>query len=146
PEYRFYPKGTIYPTPLSDGTIDFRWPILFPLLTRVVYDRLGLVGIYAVPLASGWLVAMLAGYWTYLFRPRAAPLAILLAGLATPVAFYSVSFFEHTLTTLLLCTGLTILVLRPGRLSSLLAMAPLAAAAVAMRIETAAFGAALLCA
>lgn len=144
PSYRFYGgNNNIYPLPQRDGTIAFRWPILFPLLTRPLFDAFGIAGIYVVPVVCGWLVALLAGIWVYLFLPRAAPLAVLLAGLATPIAFYSLCFFEHTLTTLLGCLGLTALVLRPGRLTSLVALLVLSGAAVALRAEMIAFAVAL---
>jgi hypothetical protein len=69
---------------------------------------------------------------------------VLLAGLATPLVFYSVSFFEHTLTTLLGALAVTVLMAWPGRLFALLAMSPLLAASIALRAEMVAFAAALL--
>lgn len=139
PERRFYPADPIYPQVAEDGSVRFRWPILFPLLTRPFVDTFGLPGIYVLPLLAGWLTAVLAGIWTRRFLPRGAPLAVLLAGLATPVAFYSVSFLEHTLAALLTGVAATALVLRPGRLSALALMAPPLLAAVALRIEALAF-------
>ena len=144
PERRFYPSNQIYPARRADGSVAFRWPILFPLITWPFEQVFGLPGIYILPLLSGWLVAVLAGLWTQLFVPRAGPVAVLLVGLATPVAFYSVSFFEHTPSVLLAGLALTALVLRPGRLSTVILMMPPLAVAVALRVETVAFAAAAL--
>jgi len=140
PDYRFYGlRQDIFPRVMPDGTVKFRWPIVFPLLSRPFFDAFGVTGIYVLPLLSGWLIATLAGVWAYIIHPRAAPFAILLAGMATPVAFYSISFFEHTPATLMACLGLTALVLWPGRLQSLLLMTPFLIAAVVLRGEVVAF-------
>lgn len=143
PSFHYYPpRDSIYPAPAANGTISFRWPIYFPLLSRLGYESYGLPGIYLIPIGAGWLVATLTGLWVWLFRPRAAPLAVLLAGLATPLAFYSVSFFEHTLATLLGVAALTCLICWPGRVLALIAATPMLAASVALRAELIGFAAA----
>jgi len=147
PELEFYPaRNTIYPAPGADGQPQFHWSIAFPLATRPFYDRFGIAGLYVLPIACGWLTAILAGVVTWPFGPRAAGLAILLTGLATPIAFYSLSFFEHTATTLFAGLAVALLVHRPGRFSTLLLMVPLLGIAVALRVETFALAAAALAA
>ena len=100
----------------------------------------GITGIYAVPLLSGWLTAVLAGRLMFEIRPPLAPAAIALTGLATPLCFYSQTFWDHTLATFLATAASLILVRsRPGRAAALAIMAPLLLAAAMLRIELLAF-------
>ena len=82
---------------VQDGEIHYVSPPAFALATALPYRLLGTIGLYLLPLASG--LALLAGV-SALGRhlglgAGARAGAILLAGLATPVWFYSVSFWEH---------------------------------------------------
>lgn len=142
PELRFYPTrcagNRVYPD-VSDGTIQFRWPVWFPLATRPLYERLGATGLYVIPLLCGWLTALLTATWV---RPYSRPLAactILLVGLATPMTYYSFAFLEHTLATLFCMLGLWSLC-RPSRSAIATACGFVALlAAAALRIEMIAF-------
>ncbi len=104
PDLEFYATrctpSIVYPSLDPHGTLQFRWPIWFPLLSRPLYDAWGLPGLYILPLVCGWLIAVFAGRWAALYDPAMVPLATLLIGGATPVFFYSLSFSEHTLATL----------------------------------------------
>jgi hypothetical protein len=151
PEYAFYPTRCrfedLYPVPLADGGVKFHWPIWFPLLSAPLASAFGLSGLYVVPLLSGWLVALLAGHLMRAWDERLAPLAILAVGLATPVAFFSLTFWEHTLTALLGLAALAIVAAgRTLRRAAVWLVVPLLLAAAALRIEMLLFGAAVVCA
>jgi hypothetical protein len=148
PELRFYPgrrdTSGLYPTSESDGHVRFHWPVWFPLLTRVPFDIFGTVGIYLIPLLSGWLMAVVAGRWASTQAPRYAPAAIVLVGCATPVGFYALGFFEHTLAGLLGALALSALIsARPGRFVSLTFVLLCLTIAIVLRIEMLVFAAAL---
>jgi hypothetical protein len=88
--------------------IYLQWPIFLGLLTRIPWKVLGFWGLYVVPLLAGlgtcwatYLLAMAVGV-----PKRLAWLAIPLVGLATPVAIYSLLFFEHTLADMLVALSL----------------------------------------
>ena len=148
PTFEFYPGhcrgGDIYPSPQLDGTVDFRWPIWFPLASRPFFDAFGLTGVYVLPLLGGWLSAVVAGRWMMLAGSRLAPLAILLIGCGTPVFFYSLCFFEHTLATFAAVVALSMLI-TPSVCGwrTALQMMPLLVAAVVLRIEMLPFAAAV---
>ena len=149
PSWAFYPgrcdhRG-LYPSPEPDGGVRFHWPIWFPLLSRVFYALFGMVGIYVVPLLSGWLTAVVAGRWLAPRSPTLAPLATLLVGCATPVMFYSLCFFEHTLATLLGTLAIGVLISStPRRSSGAWAIAPLLFVSILLRLEMVAWTAALV--
>ena len=151
PEYAFYPTRCrfedLYPVPLADGGVKFHWPIWFPLGSGLLESAFGLSGLYVVPLLSGWLVALLAGHLVRAWDERLAPLAILAVGLATPVAFFSLTFWEHTLTAFLGLAALAIVAAgRTLRRAAVWLVVPLLLAAAALRIEMLLFGAAVVCA
>ena len=70
---------------------------LSPVIVTTTSTRQGL---YLLPVVCGWLIAVLSGALATWLAPGLGPAAILLVGLATPVWFYSVVFWEHTLATL----------------------------------------------
>jgi hypothetical protein len=151
PEFEFYPTRCrfedIYPVPRAGGGVTFHWPMWFPLGSRLLVDAFGLTGLYVVPLLSGWLIALLAGRLIGAWDTLLAPLAILAVGLATPIAFFSLTFWEHTLATLLGLAALTLVAGgRPRRIATLWLIAPLLLAAALLRIEMLLFGIAVLCA
>ena len=151
PEFAFYPTrcrfADIYPVPLADGGVKFHWPIWFPLGSGLLVSAFGLTGLYVVPLLSGWLTALLAGHLMRAWDARLAPLAILSVGLATPIAFFSLTFWEHTPATLLGLAALALVAFgRPRRTATLWMIAPLLLAAAVLRIEMLLFGAAVVCA
>jgi hypothetical protein len=84
------------------------WPLWFPLLTRPFYTLLGPIGLYVLPAAAGLMASWMAYRLVRRKSPSLAPLAIPVVGLATPIAFYSVTYWEHTLAV---ASGLTALLL-----------------------------------
>ncbi len=110
PEYNFYPDKPHYPQREADNMIKCHWPTLFPLVSRYFYDTFGIIGLYVIPLISGLLITMLAGRLTYLLLPAATSTAILAVGLSTPIFFYSLLFWEHTVVVLLGLTGLWLVI------------------------------------
>lgn len=149
PGFEFYPgrcRGAlVYPMPEPDGGVRFRWPIWFSLASRPFFDVFGVAGVYVLPLLGGWLTAVVAGRWMAIANPGLAPFAILLVGFGTPIFFYSLGFFEHTLATFAGVVAISILI-GTRRLSwrTLLQMAPFFAVAVVLRVEMLAFVAALV--
>jgi hypothetical protein len=141
PQFRFYPShcginGFIYPSPQADGSVLVHWPIWFALLTRGFVNLFGIVGIYLLPLASGWALAVIAGRWAASYDSALVPIAILLVGCATPVIFYSLSFFEHTLASLLGVVAITALAAAPPRRAAVWwRAAPLLLLAAVLRVE-----------
>jgi len=99
-------------------------------LSRPFFDSFGAAGLYVIPVLSGWLIAVLAGIWAAAHEPRLGAPATLVAGLATPIAFQSVSFSEHTLATLCGAVAVTALVLAPAERVWRLAVAALVLAMV----------------
>ncbi len=101
PTYRFYPHHPIYPQPLPFGQVHFHWPIWFPLLSVIPFKLFGVAGLYLIPLISGVLTAWLSGRLAHRFMPTIAPLTVIVVGLASPIFFYSLLFWEHTFVGLL---------------------------------------------
>jgi hypothetical protein len=88
--------------------IYLQWPIFLGLLTRISWKVMGFWGLYVVPFLAGlgacwatYLLALAAGV-----PRRLAWLAIPLVGLGTPLAIYSLLFFEHTLADMLVALSL----------------------------------------
>ncbi len=150
PEFRFYPSGdpfpyerNIYPFRGSDGTIQYPWSQWFPLLVRPFYENLGVAGIYILPLLSGWLTTLAAARLTQQFEPSLTPWTILLSGFGTPVFFYSLMFWEHTLITLLAMIVLVIIFSRLSEPFKFLLITPILIAMIVLRPEMVAFAVAL---
>ncbi len=89
------------PPPLiQDGKLFAVYPIFFPLLATPFYVLFNDAGLYLVPLCSGLLTLVVGGWLARLSSEDGFPL-ILLLGLCTPLLFYSLLFWDHTLGTLL---------------------------------------------
>lgn len=111
PEYKYSPLISRFGH-VIDGKLYGTFAPFFPLISTFPYRAWGMAGLYVIPLAGGlltlaavWkLASILAGGQRGLrFSPA---LAIVLAGLATPIWFYSVEFWEHTPGTGLACWAL----------------------------------------
>jgi hypothetical protein len=154
PGRRFYPRGPNpglpslpYPSTAPDGGVHFQWPIYFPLAVLPFFSAFGIDGLYVVPLLSGWLIAVLSGVVAHALSRRLAAPAILVVGLATPVWFYSLTFWEHTPAVCLIMLAVAILVRsRAGSWPALPAIIALAGLATLLRIELALLAAALVAA
>lgn len=147
PGDEFLPGFDVYPTPsiARDGSLylGFDTPVAFPLLTAPFYHAFGAPGLYVLPALSGWLTALLAGVMASWFAAALGPPVVLLVGLATPVWFYSVVFWEHTLATLFGLLAVCLVVRAPRRLESLIYAIPALLIATMLRSEMAALAAAL---
>lgn len=76
------------------------WAVNFPLVTAPFYLAAGWLGLYILPALFGGICALFAGLITRLLVPgrrRLGWLAAIITGAATPVAFYSTMYWEHTL-------------------------------------------------
>lgn len=148
-EFRYLPHFGIYPRPsiAPDGSLylAFETPVIFPLLSSVGFYLFGIVGIFILPLVSGWVAALVAGALAAAIRPGAGALVVLLVGLATPIWFYSVLFWEHTLAT---CIGMlavaVVAVSPPWSVASLLAAVFAFLGAATLRMEILALGGAVV--
>lgn len=96
----FYPPGSVYPRPNIAGGTSFGWPFLFPGLSCLAYRLLGIRGIYFLPCISGIFVAILSGLIVRRITSRGAWVTVLVVGLCSPLWFYSVLFWEHSLAVL----------------------------------------------
>jgi hypothetical protein len=147
PDYAFYPTHCrhedLYPVQAADGGVKLHWPIWFSLVTKPPVSLFGLRGLYLVPLLSGWLVALVSGRLACLYDRRLAPAAILTVGLATPLAFFSLTYWEHTLATLLALAALALVAERERHRAARRVAAALLLAAVVLRIELASFAIAI---
>jgi hypothetical protein len=85
-----------------------QYSLVFALLSSIPYRALGHRGLYLLPLLSSLL--MLAGCARIAVHlgadKRATGVVVALAALATPVWFYSLTFWEHTPAACLLIWGL----------------------------------------
>lgn len=149
PESHYLPHAGIFPRPATgpDGRLylAFETPVVFPLLSSVGHAVFGVVGIYMLPLLSGWLIAVVAGVLAAAVRPRAAAPVVLLVGLATPVWFYSTLFWEHTVASCLAVIALALVAMaRPWSVTALLAALLTSLAGAVLRLEILAFAAALV--
>lgn len=148
PSLRFYPRGEpdrpflTFPQRGSDGSIRFHWPLGFSMLVWPLERLLGFPGLYVVPLLSGWLICVLCSVLAGRIDARLRAPAMVLAGLATPLCFYSQTFWDHTLASLCAMAAAVLVVLRPFTPSCIVAAALALSLAAALRFEMLAFVAA----
>jgi hypothetical protein len=141
-DLRFYPTrcggNRVYPE-VAAGELQFQWPVWFPLTTKPLYEHWGVTGLYVIPLLAGWLTALLTATWVRPYSPPLAAVTIVIVGVATPVAYYSFTFLEHTLATCFCMVGLWALCRQSARwLAVACGFVALVAAAV-LRIEMSVF-------
>jgi hypothetical protein len=99
PELNFVPINN--PPPLiRDRQIYAVYPVVFPLLSAPLFSVLGYAGLYLIPLASGLLTLLLTARLSRLANLDGLATALVL-GLCTPLLFYSLLFWDHTLGVLL---------------------------------------------
>jgi len=128
--------------PFSVIRNDKLYSVYSPVLATVAspfYRLLGSLGLYVLPLAAS--LVMLAGVARLAAivggRAGAGGWAILIAGLCTPVWFYSLTFWEHTLAACCCVWGAVFLMryLSSGRRADLAAAAALVALGTYFRAE-----------
>ena len=77
------------------------WPVGFSLITLPLYRVLGWAGLFLLPALAGAAIVYFSGKITETLsrNSRNTTIAVALTvALATPVAFYSMTFWEHTLS------------------------------------------------
>jgi hypothetical protein len=147
PDLAFFASrcNPIYPRPTPDGGLATHWPIWFPLAERPFFEIAGYAGLWVIPIGCGLAVALLAGWLAARLGGTPGSLSALLIGLATPLPFYSLSLFEHTLAVLCAVAAVCLAVgSLPGAGVSTGAVLLLLAGAAALRIEMAGFALMLL--
>ncbi|MGB3903292.1 MAG: hypothetical protein WBB22_00040 [Anaerolineae bacterium] len=98
------------PPPLiREGRIYAVYPVFFPLLTVPLYRLLDYAGLYVIPLASG-LLTLVISYYIARSTGENGPSSILVLAFCTPLIFYSLLFWDHTLGTLLFTLALLLVV------------------------------------
>jgi len=138
PQFQFNPL----PSPFSavrNGKLYSIFPPFFAAASTLPYRAFGVWGLYVLPAVCG--VVMLAGLARLAgllgFGPPARHAAVLVAGLCTPVWFYSVTFWEHV-PAVCLCVWAVcgyVRFLRGGSLRHLIAGSAAAAFGVYFRDE-----------
>lgn len=88
-----------------DHTIYSWWPSWFPALTHLPYQLLGVRGLFFIPLVSALLIGLGVYAVTAPIARRAALGAMLAITLASPLWFYGLTYWEHTLHSLLILLG-----------------------------------------
>lgn len=134
-----------------DGKLYAQYSPVFPALSALPYRWLGMAGLYIIPMACGLLTILGAGRIARRVAPDARassyaePIAWLITALATPIWFYSLTFWEHTPATALTTWSVAALLdhLRRPRLGSAMRTALLCAGSVYFRDDLYAFGAAV---
>lgn len=88
------------------------WPVGFQLITMPFYLLFGWFGLYLLPALAGAVSALFAGLLVRHLQPQSpwlTVLAVIITGLATPVAFYSTLFWEHTLSVACFLGGILLI-------------------------------------
>jgi len=83
------------------GDIFSWWPVGFPLLSLPFYLLLGFRGLYVLPALAGAMIVFLSGKITkYLSKDseKLACMVSIIVAFCSPIFFYSVTFWEHTLS------------------------------------------------
>ena len=100
----------IHPYRDEHGAVHTGWTPWFSLLTLPCYRAFGLAGLHLIPWAAGLLLIALAGMLAERLQPGSGLLASCVVGVGTPVLFYSLCFWEHTLAVSLALAALLPLV------------------------------------
>jgi len=117
------PEGDFFPVkpPMATRRQERFYPdvsLVFPILTTPLYSAFSWLGLYLLP-----IVATLVTLWfAYrLAEPGAGPWALItipIVGLATPVFFYALTFWEHNLAVLLTTAAVYLLVRSESRIGA----------------------------
>jgi hypothetical protein len=97
------------PTLIREGQVYAVYPIVFPLLATPLYRILGYAGLYVIPLVSG-LLTLVITCWLARLTGGSGTSSTIILGLGSPLVFYSLVFWDHTLGTMLstLAIGLVV--------------------------------------
>ena len=105
PDAQFFP----FPPPSTfkaDDRVYATFSPAFSVVSAVPYYFFGLRGLYIIPLLAGLATVALVPFFATHLRVRRPALVMLLAGLGTPLCFYSLLFWEHTLAAFFFGLGL----------------------------------------
>jgi hypothetical protein len=78
------------------------YPVAFPFITALLLQVFEYFGLYIIPLISGILTLIFSYLIAKRLFPDMAYLSLPIIGLATPIFFYSVVFWEHILTAFMI--------------------------------------------
>lgn len=115
-ENKFFPIIPPYAVE-REGEMFSQWPILFPFASSLFFNRFGLKGLYIIPVLSSLLTLLVVSKIFRLLFMRDSILILMLLAFATPVFFYSLVFWEHTLSLLLSTLAIYLILVsleRPG--------------------------------
>jgi len=106
PELTFFPYCGHHFQKIGDKIYSF-YPFYFPLISFFFYHFFGIAGIYVLPLLSSTLCLIV----TYLILrqlncPDQYGIAVPILGFCTPIFFYSLTFWEHSLAMMLSTSSL----------------------------------------
>jgi hypothetical protein len=106
-ELSFVPVNN--PPPLiRDGKIYSVYPVLLPVLTAPLFSALGYAGLYVIPLLAGLLTLCVTSRLARVADTEGVSSAVVL-GLCTPLVFYSLLLWDHTLAVLLSAAALLLI-------------------------------------
>jgi hypothetical protein len=97
------------PALIREGEVYAVYPIVFPLLATPLYRILGYAGLYVIPLASG-LLTLVITCWLARLTGGSGMSSTIVLGLCSPLIFYSLVFWDHTLGTMLSTLAIVIVV------------------------------------
>jgi len=104
----------IYPYLNAEGQVQTNWLPWFPLLTKPFVALLGARGLTVIPLLMGVLSIWLTGMLMAVMEPRARFASMIGLALFTPLLFYGLTFWEHTLALTLQLAALLAILPRPS--------------------------------
>jgi hypothetical protein len=99
PDLRYVPINNP-PALIREGRIYAVYPVVFPLLAAPLFRILGYAGLYVVPLVSG-LLTLVITCWLARLTGGSGTSSTIVLGLGSPLVFYSLVFWDHTLGTML---------------------------------------------
>jgi len=100
------------PALIREGRVYAVYPIVFPLLAAPLYRILGYAGLYVIPLVSG-LLTLVITCWLARLTGGSGTSSTIVLGLCSPLVFYSLVFWDHTLGTMLCSLAIVLVVKDP---------------------------------
>jgi len=97
------------PALIREGQVYAVYPIIFPLLATPLYRILSYAGLYIIPLTSG-LLTLVITCWLARLTGGSGISSIIVLGLCSPLVFYSLVFWDHTLGTMLSTLAIALVV------------------------------------
>jgi hypothetical protein len=112
----------MYPVPSPyvrhvDGKRYIMYPLTFPALSAPFYRLLGFRGLYVLPLLATWGAWFVLWWWCRAWEmpPLATASALAALAFASPLTYYSATFWEHGPAVALAFAGLALLLGAPRR-------------------------------